>query len=293
MRRFDTRRELLRYVLPRFIAGYILLVLLKVVLMTDPYFILGPNNYALPNHLAWMNPFWLKAWREIESLLAIYTALATFFALPPLVFHIILGPKYIGIKGEIWRYPWDWGDGNIALTKGLPGIWNGVWHQWFRQIFSAPTLYLTEKRFIKPRTPTARLVGLAIAFSISGLLHGAGSISLIPPTKPWNPMLFFLLQAVGIALQTSFCRLFQAQIRNLPVAARKVGNLAYAVTWLFYTSPLLLDDLARGGIWLYELVPNIPLQALGLGQEGDGWWCTHHAGWWYTGRHWWESGIPL
>lgn len=292
-RRFDTRGELLRHILPRFIAGYLVLDLLKVLLMKDPYFILGPNDYALPKHLAWMNPLCLKTWREIEGLAAIYTALTMIFILSPLFFHVILGPKFLGINGEIWQYPWFFGDGSIALTKGLSGVWNGLWHQCFRQIFAAPMQYLTDKKFIKPGTTTARMVGLAIAFSISGLLHGAGSITLIPPTRPWNSVLFFLLQGVGVAVQTSFCSLFEPQIRTLPVAVRKAGNLTFVYVWSFYTSPLLLDDLARGGIWLYEPVPISPLRGLGFGQEGDGWWWINHAGWWYTGKHWWESGLPL
>jgi hypothetical protein len=54
------------------------------------------------------------------------------------------------------------------------------------------------------------------------------------------------------------------------------------------------DDFARGGVWLFEPIPVSPLRGLGFGQEGDRWWCWGHIGvGWYTGKHWWESGIAF
>ncbi|KAI9744076.1 MAG: hypothetical protein M1818_002228 [Claussenomyces sp. TS43310] len=293
MRRFTSRSNLIGHALPRFLAGYLMLDLLKVVAMTDPYFILGPNEHPLPAYIAWMNPLCLRAWRELQSLVAIYTALATIFLLSPLFFHVLLGPRYLGVRGAIWQYPSHWGDISLILDGGLGACWNGVWHQAFRQIFAAPTQYLVSKGIIERGSSRTKLVGLFMGFFISGLLHGSGSITQLPPTKPWNPMLFFLLQGAGVALQTSLCRFFGAHIAKLPTASRRAGNVAFALAWLFYTSPLLLDDLARGGVWLYEPVPVSLVRGLGFGRDREAGFLRLNPMSWYSGKHWWESGLAI
>lgn len=53
----------------------------------------------------------------------------------------------------------------------------------------------------------------------------------------------------------------------------RLVRLVYVHVWFYHTAPLLMDDFARGGLWLYEPAPISPLRALGLGVRGDGWWC--------------------
>lgn len=78
------------------------------------------------------------------------------------------------------------------------------------------------------------------------------------------------------------------------MTTRAAGNFAFTFTWLYCTSPLLIDDFARGGVWLFQPVAVSPLRALGYGEPGDSWWCWENVRIsWYTGKHWWERGIAL
>ena len=62
---------------------------------------------------------------------------------------------------------------------------------------------------------------------------------------------------------------------------------------------MLSLGVAEGGHGVpFGLVPAVlgvvPGLLPGFGVEGDGWWCWEHIGvGWYTGKHWWESGIAL
>ncbi len=294
IKRYNSRSELFRYSFPRFIVGYLILDALKVVLMKDPYFLLGPNNYPPPAYLSSLSPVTLIAYRELLSLIAIITALETIFQLAPLGLCLILGPRVFDLRGEAWMYPTTWGMLDTILSKGLNGLWGGWWHQTFRFAFSAPTHFLIKHSIIKPKSPEAKLIGLVVAFGISGLLHAGGSITQFPTTQPWNPPLFFMLQAVGVLLQTYFCIYFKKWIVRLPAQTRQAGNFAFTFTWLYCTAPILIDDFARGGIWLFEPVPVSPLRGLGFGDKADGWWCWGDIGvGWYRGRHWWESGLAF
>lgn len=294
IKRFRSQSELFRSQIPRFIVGYLLLDALKVFLMKDPYFTMGPNEFPPPEHLASLSPGMLSVFRRALSMIAIIVALETIFILAPIFLCLILGPKYLGARGEFWMYPTTWGSLDTVFKKGLQGFWGGWWHQTFRYAFSAPTNFLIRHKIIKPKSLAAKLIGLIVAFGISGFLHGSGSYTQIANTNPANPALFFMLQLIGILIQTSFCGIFKPWIQGLSTNVRSSGNFAFAFTWLYCTSPLLIDDFARGGLWLFQPVPISLFRALGYGEEGDSWWCWEgirlH---WYEGKHWWESGLTL
>ncbi|KAJ9129601.1 hypothetical protein NKR23_g12503, partial [Pleurostoma richardsiae] len=115
------------------------------------------------------------------------------------------------------------------------------------------------------------------------------------PTRPWAPPLFFLACWAGAVAQERLCGLLRAPIARVPGRWRRAGNLLLTVAWLTAASGPFLDDLARGGLWVYEPVPFSPLRALGLGKAGDAFWRwdAPYYPYWYTGRRWWLSGIAL
>jgi hypothetical protein len=294
LRRLDTRRDLLRYRLPQFVASYFVLDLLKTTLMKDPYYIFGPNTYALPPHLAHLTPFQLKLFRQCLNSVTVVVALEMVFMLMPLGMSLLLGPSVFGLRGESWYFPSTWGSFSNVLDKGLNGLWGGWWHQTFRFVFAAPTNYLIEHGYFKARSMGAKLSALFFAFGISGVLHAGGSVTQIARSNPWQAPVFFMLQALGILLQTTACAYLRPQIKQLPKVVRQAGNLLFTWTWLWYTGWLLVDDFARGGIWLWEPLPISPMRALGFGSGDDSFWCWGNMGvGWYTGKHWWESGIAI
>ncbi len=294
LHRFDTRRDLFYSRMPYFTVGYLVLDILKTTLMKDPYYIFGPNTYALPQHLANLTPFQLKLFRQCLNAVTVVLALEMVFMLVPLSMSLLTGPCVFGLRGEAWYYSSTWGPFSNILDKGLSGLWGGWWHQTFRFAFAAPTNYLIEQGYIKPRSNVARISALCFAFGISGILHAAGSVTQFAQSNPWQAPVFFILQALGILMQTKFCAYFRSRTRQFPKAVRQAGNLLFVWTWLWYTSWLLVDDFARGGIWLWEPCPISPTRALGFGSGDDSWWTWGDLGiGWYTGKHWWESGISM
>jgi len=294
IKRFTSHAELFRTQIPRFIFGYLLLDALKVILMKDPYFTLGPNDLPLPPHLSGFSPTTVTMIREALSCIAIITALETIFLLCPLFLCLILGPDVLNARGEFWQYPTTWGSFENITKMGLQGFWGGWWHQTFRYAFAAPTKFMIRHGILEPKSKATRLFGAVVAFGMSGFLHASGSYTQIPDTIPLNLFLFFMLQAVGIIIQSSFCEYFKGWIRRMPMTTRTAGNFAFTFTWLYCTSPLLIDDFARGGIWLFQPVPISPLRALGYGEPGDSWWCWEDVRIsWYAGKHWWERGLAI
>lgn len=295
IKRFATRDDVFRAQVPRFFMGYLLLDFVKTTMMNDPYFWLGPNDYAVPVYVSAMPPLIRCMYRELLSIAGVLISLDMVFLLAPLTMCLLLGPSsFMGLRGEAWYYPTTWGSFSVIANKGLAGLWGGAWHQMFRLVFSAPTNYLTANGYLKAKSSTTKLVASIFAFGISGILHAGGSISQIPSTKPWNPPAFFMLQALGIFLQTGSCTLLQKHIKNIPKPIRRTTNVAYALLWGLLTGWWLADDFARGGIWLYEPIPISILRGLGLAGRDHGWWCWEHVGiGWYTGQHWWESGIAI
>ncbi|TGO58662.1 hypothetical protein BCON_0052g00060 [Botryotinia convoluta] len=295
IKRFNTRSELFRAQVPRFIIGCFLLDVVKTIMMNDAYFWLGPNNYAMPPHVAVMSPIIRSLYRELLSMAGVIISLDMVFLLAPLVGCLLLGPSsFMGLRGEAWYYPTTWGSFSVIANKGLAGLWGGAWHQIFRLIFSSPTNYLITNGYLDAKSSTTKLIASFFAFGISGILHAGGSISQIPETKPWNPPKFFMLQALGIFLQTGFCAVLSQYIKNNPKAVRQATNVVYALSWGLLTGWLIADDFARGGIWLYEPIPISLLRGLGFAGKDHGWWCWEHVGLgWYTGKHWWESGITI
>ena len=118
-----------------------------------------------------------------------------------------------------------------------------------------------------------------------------------PATRPLKgPFTFFVLQPMGVVLQMGFSELLgRVGIREkLPGWLRGAGNFAAVHIWFYYTAPLLTDDFARGGIWLFEPIPVSIWRGLGFGPEGEGWWCWHgKIVSWYWGKRWWQSGLAF
>lgn len=294
LRTFTTRRELIKNRVPRFILYIFLIDLFKTLAMHDPYFLFGPNTYDLPSHLAQLSSLQLRFYRTSLTLAALLASLEAAFLLMPLLTGLLLGPSIFGQRVDPWYFPSNWGDLSNITDKGLNGLWGSWWHQTFRIAFAAPTTYLIKNKYVKARSFSAKFLALVFAFGISGWLHSWGSISMIPKTNPQDPVIFFLLQAPGILIQTILSSTLRSQLDKLPKVIRQIGNAVFTFLWLFWTAPWLIDDFARGGVWLYEPIPFSPLRGLGFGPDGkvDGFYCWEYLGiGWHTGEHWWGSGI--
>jgi hypothetical protein len=288
-------RALIRYRLPQLAICYLLLDANKTLQMKDPYFVFGPCTYELPSHLKNLSPYLVWSYRYIFSCTFGFAVPLQFaFVLQDLALSLI-GPRLLGVVAEPWRLPTTWGSPMAVLNSGLGGFWGNLWHQRLRIFFSTPVDYLIERRYLTEGSVTAKLTGRFIAFAISGFIHACISIAQFQHTNPWWMFIFFILHALGIIFQTSFCVVFHPWLVKIPKSIRQIGNFVFTFTWFRVTGPLFADDVARGGSWLNEAVPVSLFRGLGLGVEGDGWWCWsgYIRGSWYRGKHWWESGLAL
>jgi hypothetical protein len=298
---YSSRRELLIANAKTFAVGYLVLDALKTVMMHDPYFwgiMDRPPPSWLPHILA-NSSFFLSGYRSTLSMLGVQWALQTIFSMGPLFFSGLLGPSVLGARAEPWMYPETWGPFSIVFDHGLAGWWSSWWHQTFRFAFEQPSKKLVGLLNLDPQSPVAKLLQLVIAFSLSGTLHACGSITTVGETRPLRgPMAFFLLQALGVFLELTLCSTLRKSgvQRYVPKWAMDMFTFFYVHFWFYHTGPLLCDDFSRCGVWLFEPVPVSLFRAIGLGAEGDGWWCwSGKAVNWYSdprGR-WWKSGFAL
>lgn len=338
-RRCTTSREWLLQKLGPIAFWYLALDLLSVVMMKDPYFILGPDfatstttdpsssaaaaPLPLPPFLASLPPPVLVLYRGLICCAGIIFAIEFIFtSWQVLARSSPLTRRLLGTRAEMWHYPCVYG-GFVhgVLDRGMAGFWGAWWHQTFRTAFSAPGVWLAARHhrhhhdggrgggsIVDVRAPAGKaLVGLA-AFAQSGFLHALGSVSCLPPSRPWLPPAFFLLCWVGVLVQAAWCGaalplLRQQQQQQLPQlkrflptrGVRRAGNLLFVLAWLSATQFLFADDLGRAGIWMLEPVPVSPCRALGWGRPGDSWlrWDSFLWPRWWTGRTWWQSGIAV
>ena len=300
-----------------FILTYLLLDFLKTTLVTDPYFLgLAPLESPTPwEWLARVNqtvPIATRVVRLLMSMTGVIAALTFIFSLSPLFFSTIL-PKLVDISKftkapllEPALYPPMWYPiSTSVMHSGLAGFWGKFWHQMFRFGISEPSRALIKKFGLNSRSDVARVLQLLVAFALSGSIHAFGSYSgfSLQPSRPVSgSFTFFLLQGVGIFLQSSVVDLLSSHVPSSKYASPGVRgglNLLFVVVWLYFTGPLLADDFARCGIWLFEPVPISPLRGLGFGPGGkdEGWWTWYQdgsrmVGWW-QGDRWWNTGLAI
>lgn len=299
------------------IVGYLLLDLLKTTMITDPYF-LGLEPLESPTPWRWLAkvndavPIATRLVRLSMSLAGVITALTFIFSLSPLFFPVIL-PSLIDIPKitrapllEPCMYPPYWYPLTTSVFhSGLAGLWGKCWHQMFRYGISEPSRVLIKRLNLDRRGNSARIVQLLIAFGLSGTIHAAGSctsFSLEESHPLSGPLLFFLYQGVGIFVQSALAKLLYKQVpstKNVPRPVKQSVNALVVMFYLYFTGPLLANDFARCGIWLFEPVPISVLRGLGFGPGGkdEGWWVWYQEGsrWmgWWKGDRWWERGIAI
>ena len=288
-----------------FFRLYLTFDLMRAIQTKDPYFYGGlPIDAGSPSVLYTEAPFLLKFSRLTITSLSVYSILNLIFQLCPIFFSsipiLIPYPSTLAITRtpllSATMYEVYWGPllPSVA-SKGLAGFWGRFWHQMFRFGISQPSAYIIKRYNLDSRSNTARTIQVLTAFCLSGAIHACASYTSSPPidgtthpiTGPWA---FFMLQGIGILLQSYVTRAIGS--RSFPVWLRQSGNVLVVLAWAWFTGPLLADDFARCGVWLFEPFPVSVMQGL----SGNGWWRWggRWAGWWSDpGGRWWKSGIAM
>ena len=288
-----------------FIIQYLFVDAVKTITLADPYFhglvpISAPSAYPFLTS----SPAAAHSLRLALSLTGVLAALSYIFSLSPLLYPLL--PRTLTrapLKESLLYQPFWSHPITSILDHGLPGMWGTAWHQMFRFGISEPSRWLLSfpgvAEFAPRKSLPARFISVATAFALSGAIHATASytsFSLVPSQPLKGPWVFFLLQAAGVLGQGAACWYVSEKycdLKTLPRWVRRVGNLIFVLGWMYVTGPLLADDFARCGIWLFEPVPV----SVWRGLLGQGWWVW--GGRWallWDGRRrgaWWKSGLAF
>lgn len=276
---------------------YLIIDACETLFRMDPYFwgIASITSVPPDNFPAFIraSPFCTKSYRLFATMSTTAIALQYVMVLNPIFFGGIIAHYFPDLSRaplhEPFLYPPQWGPATAILDQGLAGFWGKWWHQMFRHGISEPGRWLVvDLLHLNPRSNAARMIQVMTAFSLSGAMHACASYTQLADTKPLHPFLFFFLQGVGVLAQAAISRM--TWIKRFPRWLRRLGNVTVVLIWAYFTGPLLADDFARGGIWLFEALPV----SIWRGLLGKGWLCWHGKWfiWWGKG-HWWERGIAL
>jgi hypothetical protein len=282
-------------------GSYVLLDLTSTLMEKDPYYVIGPDQlhqrHPLPQYLQGLPPWLLLAYREVLSLMACLSHILSGNSLIDLMQYWTLRTLFPSRSG-LWMHASSFGSFSQVLDRGLSGWWGAFWHQTFRVPFLAPATFLIREGYIEAGTVAADATSIFVSFLQSGLLHASGSLSSVANTKPWKPLQFFFLQAVGIIVQRSASKLLRQCLPLLPKRVRRVTNLAFTLLWLYLTVTLYFDDVASAGLWTLQPVPVSLFRGLGLGSPNDRWWQwdCHNVAWWHSAipaACWWYTGVAV
>lgn len=297
--RLDSYWFLMRRHVRLWTTGYLIIDLLITMTHYDPYF-WGIMDSPPPSYL----PTWvqhsavlLRGYRLTIAMSIIWLGLRCIFSFAPLLFVGLMGPKYIGVQGEPWLYPDHYGTYWNVFDRGLAGWWGGWWHQTFRYAFQAAGEWILSITGVDVTSIPGKAVMLFTAFSFSGILHACGSTTQPGETNPWGgPFMFFFLQAFGIMAEMLW-GIFMKRTglsQRTPQWLKRLTNFVWVHLWFLATGPLLVNDMAKGGLWLIEPVMLSPIRYLGFGVEGDGLYCWGgRFAKWHSDPNWLWSGIAL
>lgn len=114
-------------------------------------------------------------------------------------------------------------------------------HQSFRRVFTSPGVALTRFLSLSPSSLLGTSIILIVAFFLSAIQHSFAMYAMA--RSGWSTFAFFMLQPVGIAVESIVLSLVGRGGRM-----KGVGYL-WTVGFLIVSSTLFFDDLVQGGMW--------------------------------------------
>lgn len=149
------------------------------------------------------------------------------------------------------------GPPHAIFEYGLAGFWGGFWHQLYRfdgqscseAVLSCCSTWAYQNAQIR------RTITMVTIFFMVGLTHACGSYTQIGASRPLRgPLLFFMLQPVGISIQKLLLATVTPPVRH--IWPRQMLNIAYTTLWFLITGPLIADDYFSGAVGVND-VPSL------------------------------------
>ncbi|KAJ5619034.1 hypothetical protein N7510_003018 [Penicillium lagena] len=306
---YTTAKQRLQNAFLTCLKAYILLDILKVLMMRDPYFrgTAPPDSPPpFPFHHFALHPLLTRFYHLAFSCTGVFVALNFVTSFNPLIFlglSLAFPNASQALTAAPLDAPWLYGDTfgpflSPILDHGLAGCWGRWWHQLFRHGFTATANWVISHlpEHWASHVQIRRITHVVVAFSLSGFVHACGSYTQLTDTRPLaGPMLFFCMQSVAVMAEYVFKTsiLPKLPLHAAPRSLKRAANATFVFCWLFFSGAFIADDFARGGLWLMEPVPVSPLRGLGLA-NGEGWWCWGRPWfrYWSDGSYW-GSGVRV
>lgn len=244
------------------VRHYLLLDLTTFVMKQDPYFWGLPDLPPFPlspSNLFAQWPPALRLFRVFLGLSAIlhfismvYTAgklLARMADKVAKLFNICFPPQE-----QAWAYTPLFGSPRAIFDYGLAGFWGGFWHQLYRfdgqccseAVLSCCPVWAYQNIHIR------RTITMGTIFFMVGATHACGSYTQLGTSRPLRgPLLFFMVQPVGITLQKLLLAATSPSLRH--TWPMRILNIAYTVLWLWITCPLIGDDYISGAVGVADI----------------------------------------
>ena len=288
----------LRACLLRLFAALLGIDVLKEFIAADPYFWPAHKDKYLALSPVWdLSPYLLYFLRRLTAFLVIYLAIHIIAATSILFFVYALGPRWAGTWGYESAYAPAFGELSVIYTHGLLGFWGSWWHQFLRTNLRTAALAINRQVPHGGNITSEKQMHTLLVFTLSGIIHACGSYTMWGPSVPLHSLQFFLSQFVGISIQIFFPVLLQRCGLEADLISKRIKRFItflFTVLWLLITSPFLVHDFTRGGLWLAELLPFSFLSVMGLSRRSSSalLWDGPGIGW-YTDKRWWLSGVVL
>lgn len=128
------------------------------------------------------------------------------------------------------------------------GFWGEFWHDYLQLAFRSIADWLAGPVKGSLNLGAFKIMYLFLVFVVSGAMHMCGSFMLPSHSRPvTGQLLFFVLQPIGIVGQG----LLRKKLIHVIGAGSRYRALQLSTTllWLYWTSPLLWNDLLLGGFW--------------------------------------------
>ena len=139
-----------------------------------------------------------------------------------------------GARARGWRARWlapaawpttfgDFFSGDYG--HGIKGFWGRAWHSLFRPVFTAPASWIVRVGGLERRGVAAKMVRLGVPFVASAFFHMSGA--WVMAFEGWGAVTVFLMQPVGILIETLAAMAWKAAVR------RPEGAQPGRVVWAF------------------------------------------------------------
>lgn len=126
-----------------------------------------------------------------------------------------------------------------------------------RQIFLTHSQALARNLGLQARSAASEFAILFTSFFLSGLIHYGGDYCMMSDLREVGPMVFFLLQAVGIVVESCAISLAMSLgVKKGNAFLRWMGYL-WVLLWISWTLPFWTDPYHKFG--MREWMPRASL----------------------------------